>query len=90
MSKHNSADLVPIDECEICGKPEEDHHDFIARKKPRGCVCDWKTWGKTPYPVCDQFIYVDDYDYCDNCGHGEQCHINKEAREKRALNVRLP
>ena len=63
--------------CEICGKPESEHHEFeAALTLPTGCVCDAGTWGGCQNgvtPICDKFIGGRDA-YCETCEHDWLCH----------------
>jgi hypothetical protein len=60
--------------CAICGKPENEHHDFVPRVMPKGCKCDPGTWDADSIrPVCESHEGHDD-SYCQNCCHDKACH----------------
>lgn len=69
----------PEDTCIHCGRPEADHHAFVAIQGPKGCNCNPKEWGNpSAIPaICGQ--YVDEDGLCRNCEHERECHSASEA-----------
>jgi hypothetical protein len=69
--------------CIDCGRPRDEHHEFVAPKRPQGCVCAALTWGNPGAvpPVCGRFDSMTGADagYCKNCEHDEACHAKAEA-----------
>jgi hypothetical protein len=64
--------------CSICGRPESEHHEFKAGRKPKTCVCDADQW-VNPYdipPVCEKFKGDSNDEYCETCEHDKKCHVD--------------
>jgi hypothetical protein len=63
--------------CVTCGRPEDEHHAFVAvERSPDGCVCDpgeWLTDQGIP-PACAEYVADEPGGYCRTCEHDEQCH----------------
>lgn len=66
-------DLVEIDQCIHCGRPESDHCYFVSAKVPAGCKCDYRSWDETPGPICASYV-GDGTTNCENCEHNKECH----------------
>ncbi len=67
--------IVKTNICEVCGKGEEEHHDFIPYLIPEGCVCDPRDWKGGVPPICDCFVGDEDgEEFCEKCEHDVQCH----------------
>lgn len=69
----NKNEIVADDACIHCGLSEKDHCEFKAQTKPKGCKCDWLTWGKEPGPICNEYD-GDGESKCGNCEHDKECH----------------
>ena len=65
--------------CKICGKPESDHHSFIEKPIPPGCVCDPRDWGPVVWPICDRFAQSKRIFGCARCQHEKGCHQSPAA-----------
>ncbi len=61
--------------CRVCGRPEEEHHEFDAEEMPHGCVCDSATWGKVG-PICEKYV-GNGRTNCERCEHDLACHVQK-------------
>lgn len=68
-----------MSECAICGRPENEHHEF-ERKVPPGCVCAPHEWDGEIDPPCDDYIPLGgpatSYQppICERCSHDKACH----------------
>lgn len=68
------------DLCAICGRPKDEHHEFVSREsfRPKGCKCNLGDWGdiESITPVCDNFepISYDEQEICKHCEHERVCH----------------
>lgn len=63
------------DRCLICGRHDEDHHDFSPPEK--GCVCKPGSWEGAVFVefVCKTFEpQKADPERCTNCEHEKECH----------------
>jgi hypothetical protein len=72
---------VRSDECGVCGRPEDEHHDFAPIVRPDGCVCDVESWGN-PFDIptpCGSYRGDAD-EYCINCEHNQACHAAPSAQ----------
>lgn len=58
--------------CAICGRYEEDHHDFEP-SMPEGCQCDPGEWGSMVPDPCAEF-HGKEGQHCSRCEHDAHCH----------------
>ena len=65
-----------MDNCVICGLPEDEHHTFERVNRPSAsCCCDageWANPGAIP-EVCGQYI-GNGTQNCSTCEHDKECH----------------
>lgn len=68
-----------MDKCNVCGRPESEHHMFVAM--PDGCTCNASAWNIGVPPVCDNWAPGERVaKHCFFCQHDEACHKKKEER----------
>jgi hypothetical protein len=67
--------------CARCGLPADEHHEFMAPRRPSGCVCDAESWdGNIDRAPCAEFsAQIADKERCNDCEHDEACHAAKLA-----------
>ena len=66
--------------CVTCGRPEDEHHPFVAAVVPSGCQCEPGEW-RDPLdvpPVCVAFVESEGGEtVCGTCEHDRECHAAK-------------
>ena len=63
-----------MNKCIHCGLEESEHHAFVGKIMPTGCVCDSSGWLTDKIPsICDEYK-GDGYNNCDHCEHDKECH----------------
>ena len=72
-----------METCSICGRPESEHHEFKAGKKPNTCVCDPGTWlDPANIPAVCKKYKGDGEENCETCEHDKKCHVAESAEAK--------
>lgn len=78
-------------DCLICGRWEDDHHDYVTADDIAGCTCAPNSWeGCESVPeVCKSFApRPGDEERCGTCCHGTECH--EAAAQRREEDGRGP